>query len=106
MAQKTSDKKIDPSKSAVALKYDRGKDPAPRMIAKGKGNVAEQIIRVALDNNIEVREDSDLVEILENLDIDAIIPLEAYAAIAEILSYVYKSNAKARERINRLGSSA
>jgi flagellar biosynthesis protein len=97
-------KLVDKDKSAVALKYDRGKDPAPKMVAKGKGVIAEQIVKVALDNNIEVREDADLVEVLEKLDIDAIIPLDAYAAVAEILSYVYKTNAKARANLDRKNS--
>ena len=80
---------------AVALKYDRGKDPAPRVVAKGKGTVAEQIIRVAIEHGVTVREDATLVDILEKLDLDAVIPLEAYAAVAEILNYVYKANARA-----------
>lgn len=83
-----------PKTSAVALKYDRQKDPAPRVVAKGKGTIAEQIIRVAMENGITIREDANLVEILEKLDIDSIIPLEAYTAVAEILNYVYKANAK------------
>jgi flagellar biosynthesis protein len=81
---------------AVALKYERGKDPAPRVIAKGQGTIAEQIIRVAQEHGIIVREDATLVEILTKLDIDTIIPLDAYAAVAEILNYVYKANAKAK----------
>jgi flagellar biosynthesis protein len=82
---------------AVALKYDRGKDPAPRVVAKGKGTIAEQIIRVAEEHGILIREDANLVEILEKLDLDAVIPLEAYAAVAEILNYVYKTNAQASD---------
>jgi len=79
---------------AVALKYDIGKDPAPKVVAKGKGTIAEQIIKVAEAAGITIREDADLVEILEKLDLDTIIPLEAYAAVAEILNYIYKANAK------------
>jgi len=81
---------------AVALGYDRTKDQAPRVLAKGRGLIAEQIIRVAEEHGIVIREDANLVEILEKLDIDAIIPLEAYAAVAEILNYVYKTNAMAK----------
>ena len=81
---------------AVALKYERGIDPAPRVAAKGRGPIAEQIIKVAEAHGITIREDANLVEILEKLDIDTIIPLEAYAAVAEILNYVYKSNAQAK----------
>ncbi len=85
-----------PPTLAVALKYDREKDPAPRVVAKGKGTIAEQIVKVAEANGIVIREDADLVEILEKLDLDAIIPLEAYTAVAEILNYVYKANARAK----------
>ncbi len=88
----------DKDKLAVALTYERGKDEAPRLAAKGKGLMAEQIIKLALEHNIEVREDPDLVTLLAKLDIDMPIPLEAYAAVAEILAYVYKANAKAGSR--------
>lgn len=94
MADEEKGKK--PPSLAVALKYDRGKDPAPRVVAKGKGTIAEQIIRIAEENGVVIREDANLVEILEKLDIDTIIPLEAYAAVAEILNYVYKANAQAK----------
>ena len=87
----------DKEKIAVALSYDRGKEEAPRLAAKGKGLIAEQIIKIARENNIEVREDPDLVTLLAKLEIDMPIPLEAYAAVAEILAYVYKANAKAKK---------
>ncbi len=91
------DKDDKPAPSlAVALKYDRTRDPAPRVVAKGKGLIAEQIVRIAEDSGITIREDANLVEILEKLDIDSIIPLEAYAAVAEILNYVYKANAQVK----------
>ncbi len=85
---------INKEKLAVALSYERGEE-APRLAAKGKGLIAEQIIKLAREHNIEVREDPDLVTLLSKLDIDMPIPLEAYAAVAEILAYVYKANAKA-----------
>ncbi|MEK6745897.1 MAG: EscU/YscU/HrcU family type III secretion system export apparatus switch protein [Pseudomonadota bacterium] len=87
---------FDKSKLAVALKYERGKDEAPVVSAKGKGYVAQQIIELAKSNNIEIRRDTDLVTLLEKLDINTPIPLEAYAAVAEILAYVYKANDKAK----------
>lgn len=88
---------FDKTKLAVALKYERGKDDAPMVAAKGKGYVAHQIIELAKANNIEIRRDTDLVTLLEKLDINTPIPLEAYAAVAEILSYVYKANDKAKK---------
>lgn len=87
-----------PVPAAVALSYDREKDPAPRISAKGRGPIAEQIIKVAEEHDIPIRQDAALVEILEKIDIDSVIPLEAYTAVAEILNYVYKVNAKARNK--------
>jgi flagellar biosynthesis protein len=78
---------------AVALKHERGEGIAPHIIASGKGAIAEQILEIAFSQGIKVREDADLTELLTQLDIDSPIPLEAYAAVAEILAYVYKANA-------------
>ncbi len=65
----------------------------PRVVASGKGAIAEQILQIAWANNIKVREDADLVEILSAIDVDSDIPIEAFAAVAEILSYLYRANA-------------
>ena len=54
--------------------------------------MAEQILKLAEQHGVEIREDADLATLLSKLDIDAVIPLEAYAAVAEILSYIYKAN--------------
>lgn len=91
-------KSFDKNKLAAALTYERGKDEAPRLAAKGKGLIAEQIIALARKHNIAVREDADLVQLLIKLELDMPIPLEAYTAVAEILAYVYKANAKAGKR--------
>ncbi len=77
---------------AVALKHDRGEGTAPHIVASGKGRAAEQIIELAFANGVKVRQDTDLTELLTQLDVDSPIPLEAYAAVAEILAYVYKAN--------------
>lgn len=82
---------------AVALTYDKKENPAPRVVAKGKGYVAEQILQLAFANDIKVREDAELVEILNLVDVDSPIPLEAYAAVAEILNYVYRANRTSME---------
>jgi flagellar biosynthesis protein len=85
-------------KKAVALEYDRKVDDAPKVIASGKGVIAEQILAIAFAQGIKVREDADLVEILSRIEIDAPIPLEAFATVAEILSYVYAANASLKQR--------
>jgi len=78
----------------VALRYETEHEDAPRVVATGEGFIAEQIVRIALDNGVSVHKDSDLVEILSKLDIDALIPLEAFAAVAEILSYIYRTQGR------------
>ncbi len=77
---------------AVALGYDPDGDSAPKMLASGRGSVAEQILQIAFANNIKVREDADLAQLLSAIDIDNEIPVEAFAAVAEILTYVYRAN--------------
>ena len=77
---------------AVALKYIQEQDTAPRVIAGGRGSVAEQILQIAFANGVKVREDSDLAELLSAIELDSEIPLEAFAAVAEILAYVYRAN--------------
>ena len=83
---------------AVAIEYDRDAKEAPIVTASGKGAVAEQILRIAFDRGIKVRQDAELVEILSLVDVDSPIPLEAFAAVAEILAYVYQANASAKQR--------
>jgi flagellar biosynthesis protein len=77
---------------AVAVAYDRATDEAPRITATGKGYVADQILGLAFAHGVRVREDAELVEILSLLEVDSLIPLEAFTAVAEILSYVYQAN--------------
>mgnify|MGYP001105893683 CR=1 FL=1 len=77
---------------AVAVEYERGVDAAPRVTASGRGAVAEQILAIAFQRGIKVREDAELVEILSLVDVDSPIPLEAFGAVAEILAYVYRAN--------------
>ncbi|MGD9536914.1 MAG: EscU/YscU/HrcU family type III secretion system export apparatus switch protein [Alphaproteobacteria bacterium] len=83
---------------AVALSYDREADPAPRVSASGKGPVAERILALAREHGIPVREDADLAELLGKLDLDSVIPVEAFVAVAEILSFIYRQNGKLKEQ--------
>lgn len=82
-------------RAAVALGYDAAVDEAPKLLAKGRGETAERIIQVALEQGITIRRDADLAEILSALDLDTEIPVETFAAVAEILSYVYRANSEA-----------
>lgn len=78
---------------AVALRYQNDKDAAPRVVAKGQGAVAEAILRLARENRIPVHADADLAHVLVKLDLNALIPEQLYAAVAEVLAYIYKMNA-------------
>ena len=77
---------------AVALAHEHEDDRVPKVVAGGRGRVAEQILQVAFQNGIKVREDADLAQLLSAIDIESEIPLEAFAAVSEILVYVYQAN--------------
>ncbi len=91
---RTYDLSTDNSDYAVALGYDAQKHNAPVVTAKGQGEIAQKIIQLALDNGIEIRQDADLIQVLRAVDINEEIPLEAFAAVAEIISYIYRQNGK------------
>ena len=80
--------------AAFAIKDSKTNKANPRVVAKGYGEVAEKILRLAFDNDVKVRTDPDLTEILSVIEVDCDIPIEAFAAVAEILSYVYGENRK------------
>ncbi len=74
--------------TAVAVRYDT-KDAAPRVVAKGYGNIADMIIRTAKENDLYVHESPELVNLLMQVDLDAQIPPQLYVAIAELLAWIY-----------------
>lgn len=77
-------------KKAVALRYDSEKEASPRVIAKGKGESAENIIKIAELHNLPIRKDEDLVEMLSKVELDREIPEKLYLAVAEVFSFIYK----------------
>ncbi len=85
---------MDKSPKAVALKYDGKKDKAPRVIAKGRGNIAEKIIDIAREHNVPLYEDKNLIQVLEALDLETEVPPELYRAVAEVLAFIYRLNGK------------
>jgi flagellar biosynthesis protein len=82
---------------AVALAYAPRADNAPRVVAKGGGAVARSIIEIARANGIAIEQNADLATLLQAVDLDKEIPPEAFAAVAEILSYLYRMNGKLAE---------
>lgn len=77
-----------PSATAVALAYRTG-DPAPKVVAKGKGLIAEQIIRKAGESGVFVHESKELVSLLMSVDLDKTIPPLLYRVVAELLAWLY-----------------
>ena len=75
-------------KTAVALSYDPNEDGAPKVIASGKGALAEKIIEQAKEHKIPVHEDDKLADTLSKLEIGEMIPPELYEVVAEILVFV------------------
>lgn len=85
----------NPTHLAVALKYDGKTMDAPKILAKGAGPIAENIKRIAKENNVPLVEDKQLARNLyRTVDIGEEVPMELYQAVAELLAYVYKLRGK------------
>lgn len=91
MAQTPDEKR----RKAVALAYQET-DAAPRVIAKGHGDIAQRIIDKAKEHGLQVHESAELVSLLMQVDLDAHIPSELYQTVAELLAWVYELEAQAR----------
>lgn len=79
----------DPQKSAIALRYEEGAY-APKVVAKGRGILAEAIIARAQEAGVYVHESPALVSLLMQVDMDQYIPPELYRAVAELLAWLYQ----------------
>lgn len=79
----------NPTREAIALAY-RQTDSAPRVVAKGKGLIAEEIIARAREHGIYVHESPELVALLTQVDLDEHIPPQLYMAVAELLAWLYR----------------
>jgi flagellar biosynthesis protein len=79
-------------KKAVALRYDPASDPAPLLIAKGQGYLAQRIIELAREHEIYVHKDTNLVELLMAVELADVIPPQLYKVVAEVLAMVYRVN--------------
>lgn len=82
-------------RESVAVAVDGRHTPEgaiPTVTAAGRGKIAEQILQLAFENGIRVRQDSALAEMLAALELDSPIPAEALSAVAEVLSHVYQAN--------------
>ena len=79
---------------AVALHYD--KSGAPRVVAKGRGNIGEKIIEIAKAHDIPIEENEVLAGALSNVELGDEIPAELYKAVAEVLVFVLRLSGRIR----------
>ncbi|RAP33913.1 hypothetical protein DID77_02330 [Candidatus Marinamargulisbacteria bacterium SCGC AG-439-L15] len=88
---------------AIAVKYDTEKSKAPKIIATGKGLIAEEILKIAEDHEVPLYEDETLADILSKLELDAEIPPKLYTVVAEVLAFVYQLDkmSKKKSKIRR-----
>lgn len=91
-------KENDIRKEAIALTYDMEKSDAPKVAAKGKGFIAEEIVRRAKESAIPIQEDPSLVEVLNKLEINEQIPENLYQAVAEIFAFIYRTDQSMKKK--------
>ncbi|MCG8486312.1 MAG: EscU/YscU/HrcU family type III secretion system export apparatus switch protein [Chromatiales bacterium] len=85
-------KDLDSSDLAVALKYDG--ENAPRLTAKGRGELAERILALAEEHNIPLHEDVELAALLSQIPLGDEIPQALYRAVAEVIAFAYLLSGK------------
>lgn len=82
------------TKKAAALKYDSSEQNAPKVVAKGKGYIADAILKRGEENNIPVYKDQKLVDQLERLEVGTEIPAYLYDLVAQVLVFIAKMDQK------------
>ncbi|KKC38802.1 hypothetical protein WH87_07830 [Devosia epidermidihirudinis] len=85
---------LKPRSVAVALQYEKGSREAPRVVASGRGLVADRIVALAEENGVVIEANPVLAEALSGVEIDDSIPLELYEAVAVVIGYVLRVGAK------------
>jgi flagellar biosynthesis protein len=89
----------DQDRAAIALHYDGA--GAPRIVATGRGEIAERILEVAREHGVPLREDADLAALLSRIPLGEEIPPALYLAIAEVLAFAYRLSGKLSPETHR-----
>ena len=79
---------------AVALQYEKHTDQAPRVVAKGRGLIADQIVALARENDVVIEANPVLAEALSGVELDDTIPIELYEAVAAVIGFVLRQNTR------------
>ena len=82
------------SLQAVALHYDHRSKSSPKVVATGRGDLAQQIIAAAKAAGVDIVQDPDLLEVLGRVPVGEEIPAELFQAVAEILAFIYRINGR------------
>jgi flagellar biosynthesis protein len=77
-------------KKAIALRYEHSVDPAPVVVAKGEGILAERILEIAKEHDVPIKHDPVLAGLLIKVPLEGEIPPELYRAVAEVLVFIYQ----------------
>lgn len=89
-----SEMPVNPQKVAVALEYEKGSREAPRVVAKGRGIIAERIIALAEENDIVIEANPALAKALSGAELDEEIPVELFEAVAEVIGFVLRARSR------------
>jgi len=85
---------IDPEKVAIALAYEEGAGEAPRVVAKGRGAVAEKIIALGEEHGVVIQGSPVLAAALSKVELDESIPEELFKAVAEVIAFVLRAKGR------------
>jgi len=90
---------VKKQQAAVALGYNPQSPNAPKVLASGLGEIAKKILEVARENDVHIHQDDNLAQLLAQVPLGSEIPEEAYQLVAELLSFLYQTDAGMAEKI-------
>ncbi len=79
-------------KQAIGLRYGAGDEGAPRVVAKGRGEIAERLLAIAEEHGVPIRRDPDLLQFLSATQVGEEVPEEVYGAVAALIAFLWRLN--------------
>lgn len=79
-------------KQAIVLRHEEGSSSAPRVVAKGRGELAERLLAIAEEHGVPIRRDPDLLQFLTATQIGDEVPEEVYGAVAALIAFLWRLN--------------
>jgi len=92
-----STRKLHPE-LAIALQYEPSQGKAPKVVASGRGLIAENITKTALAHGVPVHQDQELAELLSDVEVQQTIPEEMFEAVARVLAFVWRVDSRLRKQ--------